>query len=478
MAGQRALLTVVITDAVGFSMRAGHDEERALAELHADFAIMRAAVEAHGGKVVKSTGDGLLLTFDIPGQAVDCCLDIQTQFLSRGPESLQHRIGVHLCEVVHDGDDVHGDGVNLAARLETQANPGSIAMSQTVYDIVKSRLTVEPRFVGTRGLKNIATPVSVYELSPGGAPKRKAAAVAPKRNWGLALGVSGLIGAIGVLAGVIWVKGSAPPEIIVEKFPEKTAATNPLPNTPPSTQKPAANAKVGIDPRLVARKSEPSRTLSPPRFPKVSTPPSVVTKPQPDSSPQEPLPTTSANISPSEVAKEENPFISDPLPGDLTVRRGRMLRVYDFDGVLNLVNTSPAFRALPYFASQVRTFSQLSRLKTVVDQALKSSSSDEPLSVAYTPIGGTSPVNYQVWGSFDAGMQVRQTDGSVTSMPLRTAPPSLFRAVAAAACKAQVKSGESKQLLAAFDRVYSDIRPSRRAGKASVQVGPTDDNLE
>ncbi|MGK4455866.1 hypothetical protein, partial [Klebsiella pneumoniae] len=73
-------------------------------------------------------------------------------------------------------------------------------MSQTVYDIVKSRLTVEPRFVGTRGLKNIATPVSVYELSPGGAPKRKAAAVAPKRNWGLALGVSGLIGAIGVLA--------------------------------------------------------------------------------------------------------------------------------------------------------------------------------------------------------------------------------------------------------------------------------------
>jgi class 3 adenylate cyclase len=177
---QRVLAAIVITDAVGFTARAGHDEEAALSELQADFSIMRGVAESRGGTVIKTTGDGLLMKFDSAWDAVESSIEIQGLLSSRPAEKYKHRIGVHLCDVVLDENDAHGDGVNLAARLQEQAEPGGIVLSKTTLEIVKSRLSVEPVSLGRVQLKNIPDRTEIFAIGPSGTPKKGLNA---KKRW-------------------------------------------------------------------------------------------------------------------------------------------------------------------------------------------------------------------------------------------------------------------------------------------------------
>jgi class 3 adenylate cyclase len=164
------LAAIVFTDTVGFSALMRKEEERTLRLVARDLAYMKTTCEAFGGQVLKSTGDGLLMLFTSAVQAVACALeiqrDLQKQYLELPrDERLQHRIGIHLGDVFQSGGDVMGDGVNIAARLQTEAVPGGICLSQTVYDVVNNRLPFYVNNLGARTLKNIGK-VTAYQISP------------------------------------------------------------------------------------------------------------------------------------------------------------------------------------------------------------------------------------------------------------------------------------------------------------------------
>ena len=181
----RRLAAIVFTDVVEYSARMQRDETGTMALVRIDFARMRMLCAQHGGEVLKSTGDGLLLCFSSVVQAVACGLQVQKEFGARPADALQHRIGIHLGDVFRTDGDVTGDGVNIAARMETKARPGTICLSQSVYDAVKGKLPMGVEPLGPQQFKNITEPIAVYLVTPGGTGQRFAAksAVANIRWW-------------------------------------------------------------------------------------------------------------------------------------------------------------------------------------------------------------------------------------------------------------------------------------------------------
>jgi len=170
--GKRVLAAILFTDTVGFSLLMAKHEELTLRLVARDLGYMKATCEAFGGHVLKSTGDGLLMLFTSAVQAVACALEIQRDVQKRNLElppieRLQHRIGIHLGDVFRNDNDVMGDGVNIAARLQTEAVPGGICLSKTVYEVVHNRLPFYVNELGERRLKNIGK-VTAYQISPAG----------------------------------------------------------------------------------------------------------------------------------------------------------------------------------------------------------------------------------------------------------------------------------------------------------------------
>ena len=167
--GQRSLAAIVFTDVVSFSAQMQADEENTLRLLARDFAAMSKICIEHQGSVLKTTGDGLLLYFSSAVQAVACALTMQRHFAFEGKrqpsaEMLIHRVGIHLGDVFVNDQDVMGDGVNIAARLQAEAQPGGICISQTVYDVVKNKLALHVTRLGPRELKNISQHIPIYRL--------------------------------------------------------------------------------------------------------------------------------------------------------------------------------------------------------------------------------------------------------------------------------------------------------------------------
>lgn len=175
--GQRTLAAIVFTDAVGYTERVGVNEDATVAAVKQDLHLMTELCFRFEGRVVKSTGDGLMMLFSSAVNAVSCALEIQKAIVSRVKEEpdaghLLHRIGIHLGDVLVTDDDAHGEGVNVASRLEERAEPGGICLSQTVYDVVKNRLFLEAVPIGDLTLKHVPEPVSAYRVA-GVAPARK-----------------------------------------------------------------------------------------------------------------------------------------------------------------------------------------------------------------------------------------------------------------------------------------------------------------
>lgn len=165
----RVLAAIVFTDAVAFSKLAGRDEQAAHAILNRDFELMTGICRAHGGRVLNTMGDGMLMCFGSAVDAMNCALKIQQALHSQSMtlpriSVLQHRIGVHLGDIIIDGTNVIGDGVNVAARLQAECKPGAICYSRMVADVIKNKVHVRGRFLGPRHLKHIAEPVPIYEV--------------------------------------------------------------------------------------------------------------------------------------------------------------------------------------------------------------------------------------------------------------------------------------------------------------------------
>src|SRR5579864_8501861 len=191
----RRLAAILAADVAGYSRMMGADEEGTLAALKAiRREIIEPKIAEHQGRIVKTTGDGALVEFGSAVDAVRCALDVQRATAERNvaiPEDrrIAFRIGINVGDIISDEGDIYGDGVNIAARIEPLAEPGAICLSDNAYQQIKGKLSLDVTDMGERELKNIAQPVRVYGIRPGGAarpslslPDRPSIAVLPFQN--------------------------------------------------------------------------------------------------------------------------------------------------------------------------------------------------------------------------------------------------------------------------------------------------------
>jgi len=169
MTSMRQLAAIMFTDIVGYTALMGENENRALELLQTNRKLQRPLIEKHHGRWLKEIGDGVLASFNTVSDAVYCAIDIQKACESE--TDLNLRIGIHLGEVVFEGEDVFGDGVNIASRLEALAPTGGIWISDSVNRNIKNKQGMETRFIKEEQLKNVKDPVRIYEVSvEGGYP--------------------------------------------------------------------------------------------------------------------------------------------------------------------------------------------------------------------------------------------------------------------------------------------------------------------
>ena len=168
---ERRLAAILAADVVGYSRLVEHDEAGTLSALK----VLRQEVidpllAEHQGRIVKLMGDGALVEFPSVVEAVQCAVEVQrgvAEHQGELPENqrIAFRIGVNLGDVIIEGDDIHGDGVNVAARLEALAEPGGILISRTVRDHVRDKLPYRFEDLGERPLRNVEAPVQVFRLA-------------------------------------------------------------------------------------------------------------------------------------------------------------------------------------------------------------------------------------------------------------------------------------------------------------------------
>jgi adenylate cyclase len=172
MAATRRLAAILAADVAGYSRLMGADEERTHERLKAHLQeLVDPKIKEHRGRIVKNTGDGFLAEFASVVDAVHCAVEIQRGMAQREPEMseerrIRFRIGVNLGDVIVEDDDIFGDGVNVAARLEALAEPGGICISRVVRDQVRDKLPFSFEDLGEQSVKNIARPVRAYALHP------------------------------------------------------------------------------------------------------------------------------------------------------------------------------------------------------------------------------------------------------------------------------------------------------------------------
>jgi adenylate cyclase len=159
------------------------DEVATLGALRTARGVFSRFIERHHGRIANTAGDGLIAEFPSVVEAVQCAIEVQRELAADTQNGLRFRIGVHLGDVLIDGDDLLGEGVNLAARLQSMADPGGILISQQVYDQVQKKLSVGFEYLGEKRPKNFEESVGVYSVAAGNGETRGARpARAPTRE--------------------------------------------------------------------------------------------------------------------------------------------------------------------------------------------------------------------------------------------------------------------------------------------------------
>ncbi len=208
---KRKLTAILAADVVGYSRLMGEDEVGTLATLSAYRETMDSFVDLHHGRVVGSAGDSLLADFTSVVDAVQCAVEIQRELQRRNRDlpddrKMEFRIGVNLGDVIIKGDDIFGDGVNIAARLDSLAQPGGICISGGVYEQLKNKLALVYQDLGKQEVKNIADPVQAYniEVGDGSSALARSEKTQPRPRWVWPLAISSIVLVLGAGAFVIW----------------------------------------------------------------------------------------------------------------------------------------------------------------------------------------------------------------------------------------------------------------------------------
>jgi len=260
---KRKLTAILSADVKGYSRLMGEDEVGTIRTLNIYKEVMANLIQQHHGRVVDAPGDNLLAEFASVVDAVQCAVEIQKELKTRNAElsenrRMEFRIGVNLGDVVEDGEQIFGDGVNIAARLESLSEAGGICISGTAYDHVRNKVSLGYEYLGEQTVKNIAVPVRVYRvlMEPEAAGKVIGVKKAKPRQWQMA--------ALGLVIGVIVVVAV----IVIWKF------------YIPSTPKPEVTSKEEI---AVAPSEKPSVTVPTSPAPLVEpAPKEKVTPPSPE----------------------------------------------------------------------------------------------------------------------------------------------------------------------------------------------------
>jgi len=273
---KRKLTAILSADVKGYSRLMGEDEEWTVRTLSAYREIMRSLIQQHRGRIVDAPGDNVLAEFASVVDTVQCAVEIQQVLRAKNavlPENrrMEFRIGINLGDVIEEGEQIYGDGVNIAARLEGLADAGGICISESAYQQIENKLPLRYKYLGEHQVKNIAKPVRAYraQIEPEGAPEKKAK---PKPWQRPAMGL--VVAVIVVVAAfVIWklYTPSAPPPapkievaskekitVAPSEKPSVTVPTSPAPSVTPAT-------KEKITPPLPEKVSKPA----PPPAPKM-----------------------------------------------------------------------------------------------------------------------------------------------------------------------------------------------------------------
>ncbi len=182
---ERRLAAILAADVVGYSRLMGTDEEGTLARLKAHRReLIDPSINEHKGRIVKTTGDGLLIEFASVVDAVQCAVEVQAAMAERNAEvsaeqRIEFRIGINLGDIIIDEDDIFGDGVNIAARLEALAAPGGICVNRVVRDQVRDKLDITFEDMGEQQVKNIARPVRAFRIVAKEGPVSEPSASSP-----------------------------------------------------------------------------------------------------------------------------------------------------------------------------------------------------------------------------------------------------------------------------------------------------------
>jgi class 3 adenylate cyclase/TolB-like protein len=254
---ERRLAAILATDVAGYSRLMGSNEEATLARLNTlNKGVIEPAIEEFRGRIVKTMGDGLLAEFASAVDAVRAAVKIQRGTRSFNadvpePEQLRLRIGVNIGDLIYQGTDVFGDGVNIAARLQSIAELDGIFVSQTVRDYVREEASFIFDDLGARSLKNIDRPVRIFRVRPAGdGPLARARIGGSRRHWALAVGSIAI--ALVLVGGIAWWSRHEPRPRAAMR-PLVTASTPPpSPTQPAATQPPAPAAAAAPAPQTAA----------------------------------------------------------------------------------------------------------------------------------------------------------------------------------------------------------------------------------
>src|SRR5258705_3060516 len=243
----RRLAAIVAGDIAGYSRLMQIDEEgthRRVKRIERD--LIEPSIVEHHGKLVKTTGDGFLAIFDSPVEAVRCGIVIQQNMVGRNASLPKHhwieyRIGVNLGDVIIEADDIYGDGVNIATRLEGIADPGEVYISGGIYEQIKHKLVCGYESLGDRKVKNITDPVRVYRVLPDAAAFNRTR----KRRENILIFLLSITVAI-IAGGTLWYMLTQPRGKLGEQALAPTSSPSPAesqraPVSPPAVKQAAPN---------------------------------------------------------------------------------------------------------------------------------------------------------------------------------------------------------------------------------------------